>query len=108
MSDDYDNVDEFLDNEMGENYGISYAEAKNKVKNDGSPVTGSDIANMNLERAVADRTMERGKAEADLLIRWAVEGGGTTEQTIKDELGSGGQPKTKSEVDAICSAYQSV
>jgi len=106
LSDDYESVEAFLDYEMGENYGISYEEARRGTKDDGSAVTAFDLSRMNLERAVADRTRQRGKAEPDLMIRWAVEGGGTDEDAIKKALGN--TPKSRSEVRKICTDYKTI
>ena len=107
LSEDYNTVEEFLDAEMGEQTGISYEEARRGTKDDGSAVTTNDLNAMNLERAVADRKMQTGSAEPDLMIRWAVEGGGTAEQPIKDALG-GSNPKSKSAVDQICADYRRI
>jgi len=107
---EYGGVQDLLENESTRRGNITYPELRRGVRDDGSPVTNADRMAINhyLEREVYERKLQTGACEPDLLLRWAVFGGGTTEKSVKDALSNGGSPKTKSQVNQIRADYRRI
>jgi len=60
-----------------------------------------------IELQIARQYLKKGKADPELLIRYAVKGAGTDEALVKEALSNKGEPLKKSRVNAIRTAYRS-